>query len=194
MALSRAGGHTRHVKVHDHPATQLSAYPRPIRQLTVTGLGHDQPTLLITNRPQLPARQVIQAYARRMNIEQRLAEAIQSFSLDALTGAVPLNIDLDVVLAVLAHTVCAALRRRLPGYGSATPDTLQRRFLSTSGIIENHRGQTTIRLSRRTYLTGPAPGQHARNDQRALVGRPDPPLPVRLTLTLGGDSLSENRR
>jgi hypothetical protein len=28
-----------------------------------------------------------------MNIEQRLAEAIRSFHLDALTGAVPLNID-----------------------------------------------------------------------------------------------------
>jgi hypothetical protein len=151
MTLPRAGGHTRHIKVHDDPAAQLSAYPRPIRQLAVTGLGHDQPTLLITNRTQLPARQAIQAYARRMNIEQRLAEAISSFGLDALAGAVPLNVDLDVVLAVLAHTVCAALRRRLPGYGSATPDTLQRRFLSTSGIIENHRDQITIRLNRRTY-------------------------------------------
>ena len=64
--------------------------------------------MLITNRPALPARQVIQSYARRMNIEQRLAEAIQSFSLDALAGAVPLNVDLDVVLSVLAHTLCAA--------------------------------------------------------------------------------------
>ena len=100
---------------------------------------------------QLPARQVIQSYARRMNIEQRLAEAIQSFSLDALAGAVPLNVDLDVVLSVLAHTVCAALRRRLPGYATATPDTLQRRFLNTGGIIEHHRGQITIRLNRRTY-------------------------------------------
>jgi hypothetical protein len=98
-----------------------------------------------------PARQVIQAYARRMNIEQRLAEAIQSFSLDALAGAVPLNLDLDVVLSVLAHTLCAALRRRLPGCHAATPDTLQRRFLNTGGIIENHRGQITIRLNRRTY-------------------------------------------
>jgi Transposase DDE domain group 1 len=151
MTLGRAGGKTRRIKAHDDPAAQLSAYPRPIRQLAVTGLGHDQPTLLITNRGALPARQVIQAYARRMNIEQRLAEAISSFSLDALAGAVPLNTDLDVVLSVLASTVCAALRRRLPGYGSATPDTLQRRFLNTGGIIENHRGQTTIRLSRRTY-------------------------------------------
>jgi hypothetical protein len=151
MTLGRAGGRTRRVKVHDDPAATLSAYPRPIRQLTVTGLGHDQPTLLITNDTTAPARHIIQAYSRRMNIEQRLAEAIQSFSLDALAGAVPLNIDLDIVLSVLAHTLCAALRKRLPGYATATPDTLQRRFLSTGGIIENHDGQTTIRLNRRTY-------------------------------------------
>ena len=149
--LGRAGNKTRRVRVHDNPAATLSAYPRPIRQLAITGLGHDQPTLLITNRPGPPARQVIQSYARRMNIEQRLAEAISSFSLDALAGAVPLNVDLDVVLSVLAHTICAALRRRLPGYQTATPDTLQRRFLNTGGIIENDRGQTTIRLARRTY-------------------------------------------
>jgi len=151
MTLGRAGGRTRRVKVHDDPAATLSAYPRPIRQLAVTGLGHDQPTLLITNQVQLPARQVIQAYARRMNIEQRLAEAISSFGLDALAGAVPLNVDLDVVLSVLAHTLCAALRHRLPGYATATPDTLQRRFLSTGGIITTHRDQITIRVNRRTY-------------------------------------------
>ena len=151
MTLGRAGNKTRRVRVHDDPAATLSAYPRPIRQLAVTGLGHDQPTLLITNRAALPARQVIQSYARRMNIEQRLAEAIQSFGLDALAGAVPLNVDLDIVLSVLAHTTCAALRRRLPGYATATPDTLQRRFLSTGGIIENGGGQITIRLDRRTY-------------------------------------------
>jgi hypothetical protein len=151
MTLGRAGNKTRRIKVHDDPAATLSAYPRPIRQLAVTGLGHDQPTLLITNRPALPARQVIQAYARRMNIEQRLAEAIQSFGLDALAGAVPLNVDLDVALSVLAHTVCAALRRRLPGYGSAAPDTLQRRFLNTGGIITSHGDQITVQLNRRTY-------------------------------------------
>jgi DDE family transposase len=151
MTLGRAGNTTRRVRVHDDHAAQLSAYPRPIRQLAVTGLGHDQPTLLLTNRPALPARHVIQSYAKRMNIEQRLAEAISSFGLDALAGSVPLNVDLDVVLSVLAHTVCAALRRRIPGYHAATPDTLQRRFLNTGGIIEHHHGQITIRLSRRTY-------------------------------------------
>ena len=44
----------------------------------------------------------------------------RAVSLDALVGAVPLN-DLDVALSVLANTVCARLRRRLPGYGTAPP-------------------------------------------------------------------------
>jgi hypothetical protein len=151
MTLARAGGRTRRVKIHDNPAAQLSACPRPLRQLAVTGLGHDQPTLLITNDGTTPARKIVESYSRRMNIEQRLAEAIQSFGLDALAGSVPLNVDLDVVLSVLAHTICAALRRRLPGYHTATPDTLQRRFLSTGGIITNQGDQITIRLNRRTY-------------------------------------------
>jgi len=86
-----------------------------------------------------------------MNIEQRLAESIRSFSLDAPAGAVPLNVDLDVVLTVFAHTVCAALRRRLPGYATTTPDILQRRFLQTSGEILNHGHELTVRLNRRAY-------------------------------------------
>ena len=52
---------------------------------------------------------------------------------------------------MLAHTVCAALRRRLPGYATATPDTLQRRFLSTGGHILARRNQIVVRLDRRTY-------------------------------------------
>ena len=52
---------------------------------------------------------------------------------------------------MLAGAVCAALRRRLTGYHDATPDTLQRRFLSTGGTILDHGDTITVRLDRRTY-------------------------------------------
>lgn len=151
MTIARAGGKTRRIKLIDDPAATLTSYPATLRQLAVAGLGHDEPTLLITNDLTSPAKKIIESYARRMNIEQRLAEAIRSFGLDALASAVPLNVDLDVVLSVLAHTVCAALRRRLPGYATATPETLQRRFLSTAGEIHNHNNEIVVRLDRRTY-------------------------------------------
>jgi hypothetical protein len=85
-----------------------------------------------------------------MNIEQRLAESIRAFHTDALAGSVPLNVDLDVALTVLGAT-CAALRRRLIGYHHATPDTVQRRFLSTPGTITTAPETITVRLGRRTY-------------------------------------------
>jgi len=151
MTIARAGGKTRRVRVIDNPAATLSTYPGTLRQLAVAGLGHDEPTILITNDLTSPAKAIIERYARRMNIEQRLAESIRSFGLDALAGAVPLNVDLDVTLTVLAHTLCAALRRRLPGYATTTPDTLQRRFLSTTGEILNRGNEIIVRLDRRTY-------------------------------------------
>jgi len=149
VALDRDGAYRR-PKVVDEEAT-LSAYPGTVRQLIVTGLGRDAPTVIITNDTAASAKQLIERYARRMNIEQRLAESIRSFHVDALAGSVPLNVDLDVTLSVLASAVCASLRRRLTGYHHATPDTLQRRFLSTGGTIVNQGQTIVVRLKRRTY-------------------------------------------
>lgn len=149
VALDRSGAYRR-PKVVDEEAT-LSAYPGSVRQLVVTGLGRDAATVIITNDRTASAKALIERYARRMNIEQRLAESIRSFHVDALAGAVPLNVDLDVAMSVLAGAVCASLRRRLTGYNHATPDTLQRRFLSTGGTIINHGQSIVVRLKRRTY-------------------------------------------
>jgi hypothetical protein len=150
VSLDRDGGY-RKPQVVDEDAA-ISSYPSTVRQLVVRGLGHDTPTVIITNDRNSTAKQLIERYARRMTIEQRLAEAIRSFHLDALASAVPLNVDFDVALSVLAGTVCAALRRRLgTGYTAATPDTLQRRFLSTGGTIHTTNDTITVRLDRRTY-------------------------------------------
>lgn len=150
VTLDRDGGYRKPQVVDEHAA--ISGYPGTVRQLIVRGLGRDTATVIITNDRRATAKQIIERYARRMTIEQRLAEAIRSFHLDALASAVPLNVDLDVVLSVLAGAVCAALRRRLgTGYAAATPDTLQRRFLHTGGVIMNRDDTITVRLNRRTY-------------------------------------------
>ena len=138
ITLDRPGPHNK-PKVHEDPAVKLTSYPGTVRQLIVTGLGREQPTVIITNDTTMTTRAVITQYARRMTIEQRLAEIIRAFCADALSSTVNLNVDLDVdldvVLAVLAQALTAALRARLPGYATVTPDTIQRRFLETPGQI-----------------------------------------------------------
>ena len=153
VTLDRAGhfGQPTRPRVHEDPAVKLTAYPGTVRQLTVTGLGHDQPTVIITNDHDMTTRNLIGQYARRMTIEQRLAEIIRAFCADALSSTVNLNVDLDVMLAVLAQALLAALRARLPGYHAATPGTIQRRFLETPGQIITTSNTITIRLERRAY-------------------------------------------
>jgi len=149
VTLDRPGKHSR-PNVHESTVT-LTSYPGTVRQLIVTGLGHQAPTVIITNHHQASLKALIERYARRMTIEQRLAEIIRAFHADALSSTVNLNVDLDVMLAVLAQALLAALRARLPGYHSATPDTLQRRFLETPGQIITTDQQITVRLERRAY-------------------------------------------
>ena len=150
VTLDRPGRLSR-PKVHESAAVTLTSYPGTVRQLIVTGLGRDAPTVIITNDHDLKTKALIERYARRMTIEQRLAEIIRAFHTDALSSTVNLNVDLDVMLAVLAQALLAALRTRLPGYATATPDTLQRRFLETPGQITTTNDVITVRLERRAY-------------------------------------------
>jgi hypothetical protein len=150
ITLDRPGPHNR-PRVHEDKAVTLTGYPGTARQLVVTGLGRDEPTVIITNDHHATIRNLVSQYARRMTIEQRLAEIIRAFCADALSSTVNLNVDLDVMLCVLAQALLAALRARLPGYAAVTPDTIQRRFLETPGQISTTADTITVRLERRAY-------------------------------------------
>jgi transposase len=151
VTLDRPGPYNR-PRVCESAAVKLTSYPGTVRQLIVTGLGRDAATVIITNDHDMKTRALIGQYARRMTIEQRLAEIIQAFCADALSSTVNLNVDLDITLCVLAQALLAAFRARLgAGYAAATPDTLQRRFLDTPGTIINTSTTTTVRIDRRAY-------------------------------------------
>src|SRR5207302_10198524 len=109
------------------------------------------PTLILTNDRHSTPKQIVGRYAKRMRIEQRLAEQIRSFHLDSLSSAVALNVDLDTTLTVWAAAAYDHLRQRLPGYHDATPDTIWRRFINTSGQITIAADHLTCRLNRRPY-------------------------------------------
>jgi hypothetical protein len=152
VTLDRSTGKHTKPKVHESTGVKLTHYPGTVRQLIVTGLGRDAPTVIITNDHDTKTKALIERYARRMTIEQRLAEIIRAFCLDALSSTVNLNVDLDVVLCVLAQALTAAFRTRLgTGYTTTTPDVLQRRFLETPGSIMIDNQVVTVRIDRRAY-------------------------------------------
>jgi hypothetical protein len=53
ITLDRPGPHNK-PRVHEDKAVRLTSYPGTVRQLIVTGLGRDQPTVIISNEHQAP--------------------------------------------------------------------------------------------------------------------------------------------
>jgi hypothetical protein len=86
-----------------------------------------------------------------MLIENELDASIAGFHLDALTSGIPLNVDLDTTLTVIAGNLYRLLARQLPRYQTATPDKLWRHFLDTGGTLHITSDQVTCALNLRSY-------------------------------------------
>ena len=91
----------------------LADYEGPIRQLTIADLGHEDPTLLLTNQLTRSARELIRRYAQRMVIENSIADGIDFFHMDALSSAVALKVDCDLQFTLMASSLYRLLGQRI---------------------------------------------------------------------------------
>jgi hypothetical protein len=123
----------------------------PVRQLAVRNIGREHPTLLLSNDLERTGKQLFARYAERMTIENELDAYIQGFHLDALSSGLPLDVDLDTTLTVIAGNLYRLLARRLPRYEHATPDRLWRHFLDSTGTLHIDEETLTLELRVRTY-------------------------------------------
>jgi hypothetical protein len=114
----------------------LPDYQGTVRQIAVAGLGHEEPTLFLTNHFEVRPRELITHYARRNGIEDGLGTNVNFFHLDCLASEVRLNVDLDVTLTVIANGCYRWLAHQLKGFEQAKPKQLYRKFIETGGLVE----------------------------------------------------------
>ncbi|SRR6266480_3725830 len=147
--IDRAG-HYRHPQIHEQ-ILAIKGIDNRVRQIAVRNIGRDEPTLIITNALATPAKDLFARYAERMTIENELDAYISGFHLDALTSGLPLNVDLDTTLTVVAGNLYRLLARSLPRYETATPDKIWRHFLDVTGTLDVTNDAITVNLNLRTY-------------------------------------------
>src|SRR5207249_6126466 len=92
---------------------------RKFRQMFIQDLGHDEPTILLTNQRQASAKALVTRYAQRMLIENALSDAVRFFHIDALSSAVGLKVDFDMALLVVASGLYRLIAQRMHGYADA---------------------------------------------------------------------------
>lgn len=150
VRLNNVGRAYRTPRVLDQNVT-LGGYGGEIRQLAIKDLGHEKPVLLLTNGDENVAS-IVDRYARRMVIENAIADAIDFFHMDALSATVPMKIDLDLQLTLLASILYRRLGQRIgPPYAAAKARTIFRNFVHASAKVDLTPDQVVVRFGRRAH-------------------------------------------
>jgi hypothetical protein len=140
----------QHIRYLDE-RVQLAGYAGEIRQLAVTGLGREKPTLFLSNNEEETGRSLIIRYAGRNRVEDGLGAAVNFFHLDCLASEVRLNVDVDAALTVLANGCYRWLGKQLHGFEKTAPKQLFRRFVETAGLVEAQEDRVVVRFDKRSH-------------------------------------------
>lgn len=129
----------------------LGDYKGPIRQLTIADLGHEEPTLLLTNQ-RLSASKLIGRYAQRMIIENGIADSIDFFHMDALSSAVPMKVNCDLQLTLMASGLYRLLASKIAhGYERAKSRHLFRDFVDATALVHISADKISVRYQKRAH-------------------------------------------
>jgi hypothetical protein len=131
---------------------KLNGYDGALRQLTVADLGHEEPTLLLTNQLNRSPCHLIGRYAQRMLIENNIEDGIDFFHMDALSSAVAMKVNCDLQLTLMASSLYRLLAVRLGnGYEIAKSRHLFRDLINASAGIRITDEAIVVKFQRRAH-------------------------------------------
>jgi transposase len=125
---------------------------RSFRQLYIRDLGHEEPTILLTNEKRTPKAKLIARYAQRMLIENALSDAVRFFHMNALSSAVGLKVDFDMALLVIASGLYRLMAARMRGYADAQARQIFRDLIDLPADVTVTDTEVLVRFHRRAHL------------------------------------------
>jgi hypothetical protein len=131
---------------------KVSLAGRAFRQVYIEDLGHEEPTILLTNQMRTPIKRLITRYAQRMLIENALSDAVRFFHMDALSSSVGFKVDFDMALLVIASGLYRLLARRMRGYQDAQARRIFRDLVDMPATVDIGEQEITVHFHRRAHL------------------------------------------
>src|SRR6516162_6269108 len=131
---------------------KLPGYEGKLRQISIIDLGHEEPTILLTNNTRESCPTLVTRYAQRMLIENGISEAIQFFHLDALSSMVGMKVDFDLQITLMASSLYRLLAERIGReYRQATAKTMFRNLLDVSATVEIRAHEVVVSFDKRAH-------------------------------------------
>jgi hypothetical protein len=125
---------------------------KPLRQIIIDELGHEEPTFLITNQRRRSPVPLITRYAQRMLIENNIQDGVDFFHMDALSSAVALKVNCDLQLTLMASSLYRLLAAQIGnGYEHAKSRHLFQNFVDATAQVTLTPDQVLVRFQKRAH-------------------------------------------
>jgi hypothetical protein len=146
----------------------LKGYTGELRQVTVTDLGHEDPTIVLTNNFAIKCPALVTRYAQRMLIENGISDAIPFLHLDALSSMVGLKVDFDLQITLMAASLYRLMAGRIAReYEQSQAKKIFRNLLDVSATVSITPRQVVVALDK-----------HAHNPYLVASGLANSPTPM----------------
>jgi len=137
-------------KVFEH-IIHLEKNGHPVREIIIKDHGREEPTFLITNNFDFPIETCVELYARRWRIENKIAELVKFFSLNALSSPIVIRIYMDVMLTMVADICYRLFARDIYKFEDATPQTIFSKFIDVTGNVEIVDNEIIVQLRKNAH-------------------------------------------
>jgi len=130
----------------------LQDYEGSIRQICTADLGHEEPTIVITNQLTRSAPKLIGRYAKRMIVENSIADGIDFFHMDALSSAVAMKVNCDLQLTLMASSLYRLIGCQIGrGYQNAKSQHLFRDFIDATAMVSIGEKEIVVQFQKRAH-------------------------------------------
>ena len=131
---------------------RLKDYRDSLREIVAADLGHEDPTVLLTNQIDRSAQRLIERYAQRMLIENNIADGIDFFHMDALSSAVAMKVNLDLQLTLMASSLYRLLGAKVGrGYERARSRHIFRDLVDATATVSIGTQEIIVRFQKRAH-------------------------------------------
>ncbi len=140
----------KYVSIYEQEV-RLDGCNNTFRQIIVKDHGRSTPTFVITNDRKLSTEKVLEVYAKRWHIENKLSELIGFFNLNALSSPIMIRIHFDIFWTTVADTLYHIFAQDLRRFESNLAPSVFQKFINMPGRVIYDGEKFLIKIRKRAH-------------------------------------------
>lgn len=121
------------------------------RQIIVKDHGRNKPTFILTNNKELPLQRVLEVYARRWRLENKISEIVMFFNLNSLSSPIMIRIHFDILWTMVADTLYHRLARDLRRFENNLAPTIFKKFIDMPARVVYDGNKFFVKIRKRAH-------------------------------------------